>query len=535
MHQLGVAKRSIESFQLMVTKKPNKHSKSGRRQFAFSVISTIAQAYGHSLSRQSDRYFPRVRFSSSILTPTKKEGKDYIGIILCLVIALLSKEGKHTLNQDAHIQSVQISRLIKNFELILFFDEFLKNCDITKEELNNIQPLINHFIKGYSRAFPRDGMGQNLIKNHLYFHLQKYMLMFGPPSGWDSAPCEGHHKTDIKAPSKNTQQNASTLIRQTCQRKLENASIDRLIDISQRQNVSPFTNNNAETSFVGGSKYKIFYDHDGKPTMEWSSTVNQRKPHLPQSVLRYCCKMFLDASIVGDYLQGFTEHNRKCNGAAIELCKFRANPSYRCDSGLSSAVWYDWAQFLYKEKTDSEPDIAPAQLLCFLDLTKQQTMKVKHLSSDGTLYVVVRSFKEPPKPVPPSKIVTQGTVYDKFLTYPCNSIVGPVAVVPNRTIPVSHNKFFVVANRKYWLESFKHLLRSYATDNNSEEIIESENEMEEVIDLNDHTSVEDNSDVDGDSESNDDESDSDDVYYGYYSGNDDELLDSDTSSKESFL
>ena len=92
-----------------------------------------------------------------------------------------------------------------------------------------------------------------------------------------------------------------------------------------------------------------------------------------------------------------------------------------------------------------------------------------------------------------------------------------------------------MANRKYWLESFKHLLRSYATDNNSEEIIESENEMEEVIDLNDHTSVEDNTDVDGDSESNVVESDTNDVYDWYYSGNDNELLDSDTSSNESFL
>ena len=50
-------------------------------------------------------------------------------------------------------------------------------------------------------------------------HLPEYVKRWGPPAGWDSAPNESHHKTEIKGPSKNTQRNASTLIKQTCNKE----------------------------------------------------------------------------------------------------------------------------------------------------------------------------------------------------------------------------------------------------------------------------------------------------------------------------
>ena len=499
MHQLGVAKRSIESFKDIVSRKPHKDAKSGHRKLAFSVISSLAQGYGHSLSRQSDRCFPRVRFSSSILTPTKKEGKDYIGIILCLVVALLSQEGKSTLQRHSHIDSTKVNRLVKTFELILFFDEFLKNCGITNSELRNLQSLVNKFITEYTKSFPRSGMGQNLIKNHLYFHLHKYMSMFGPPAGWDSAPCEGHHKTDVKAPSKNTQQNASSLIQQTCKRKLENASIDCVMHMSHSTGSTP-GKVHRKPCLVGGSKYKIYY-RNGRPTMEWTSATNQSKPHLPQRVLLYCCKMFLNKNQPDEHISCFTEHNTTC-GDSLQSHKFRANPSYRSDTGLSSSVWFDWAQFLYKEKVSSQPDVAPAQLLCFLDLTMEQTKRVNPQCSSCALYVVVRSFKEPPKPVRPSKIVTHGTLYNKFVAYPCNSIVGPVAVVRNRTIPSSNNKFFVVANRNHWLQCFKALLRDQIAQETSDNTIESDTETNSDSDRDSDSVSDSDSDSDIDMDSN---------------------------------
>ena len=56
------------------------------------------------------------------------------------------------------------------------------------------------------------GMGNQTIKNHLYFHLPKYIEIWGPPTGRDSAASESHHEIEIKAPAKNTQRNASSFI-----------------------------------------------------------------------------------------------------------------------------------------------------------------------------------------------------------------------------------------------------------------------------------------------------------------------------------
>eukprot|EP00957_Ditylum_brightwellii_P022458 1694914-Ditylum_brightwellii.AAC.1 len=64
-------------------------------------------------------------------------------------------------------------------------------------------------------------MGTKLMMNHLFFHLAEYIKLWGIPSGWDSAPSESHHRTEIKAPSKNTQGNDATLINQTTNGKQE--------------------------------------------------------------------------------------------------------------------------------------------------------------------------------------------------------------------------------------------------------------------------------------------------------------------------
>ena len=54
--------------------------------------------------------------------------------------------------------------------------------------------------------------------------------MWGPPSGWNSAPSESHHKTKIKAPSKYIQRNTGTLIEQTPIRQLQNETLSRAKD-----------------------------------------------------------------------------------------------------------------------------------------------------------------------------------------------------------------------------------------------------------------------------------------------------------------
>ena len=199
----------------------------GNRARAFAEFSKVAVDYGYSLSHQSDRCFPRLRFTSEILNSTKKNGKDYPGIILCTTLALLSKKGEKIMNDLALIDNQKINQFVKGFELILLINSFLQKCELHVENVTKINDFVITFMDTYKKTFKRGGNGTCLIKNHLFFHLQKHIKMFGPPSGWDSCFPEEHHKTEIKAPSFLTQRNASFLVKQTCWQKMEHQALKR--------------------------------------------------------------------------------------------------------------------------------------------------------------------------------------------------------------------------------------------------------------------------------------------------------------------
>ena len=125
MHQLGVAKRSIESFDFFV--RNQQKERKGNRDMASIELGLLAKTYGGYLSRQSDRSFPRTKFSTSYLSTAKKEGKDYAGIILTLIISMSSTYRKSVLRDKALAVKRKIDDQIRTLELILFMEEFLKN------------------------------------------------------------------------------------------------------------------------------------------------------------------------------------------------------------------------------------------------------------------------------------------------------------------------------------------------------------------------------------------------------------------------
>ena len=88
----------------------------------------------------------------------------------------------------------------------------MKTGNPTLEELQCLPPAIHYFINVINEVCKRGGMGTKLQKNHLYLDLPKYISMLGPPKGWNSAPNESHHKTEVKAPACTTQKDAKSII-----------------------------------------------------------------------------------------------------------------------------------------------------------------------------------------------------------------------------------------------------------------------------------------------------------------------------------
>ena len=274
MHQLGVAKRAVESFSCIIGE-----------GHAHQRISRLQVMYGSMLSRQSERDFPRTNFSTAYLSTTKKEGKHYAGIILLLILAIISPEGEQTVRLKTGMRPSKITDLVYTLELILFMEEFLKHFKMKLSQSSKLPVMIEHFIEKINKNCQRGGMGTRLIKNHLYFHLPKYIELWGPPSGWDSGPSESFHKYEVKAPSKNTQQNARSIINQTILRQAE-----RQLLMKVKQPLIYWEQNISSPKRAGGSRYRLSRNKDGKPSLQWEKkSLRDKGISLPQAVITYVC------------------------------------------------------------------------------------------------------------------------------------------------------------------------------------------------------------------------------------------------------
>ena len=331
-------------------------------------------------------------------------------------------------------------------------EEFLKKGSIMKSQIKCLERLIDHFIDQINENCKRDGMGTILIKNHLFFHLPKYISLWGAPKNWDSASSESHHKTEIKAPSKNTQNNASTFIQQTATRQTEKKILDCFGTLPTTTSLS------STPKAVSGSKFIIYRNDSGDPAMSWSKLENKDKPHHPQIILKFCCDELLTSTSSLTEIRGFTEHNRICQ-ESNHVHRFRCHPSYRSDAGLVADSWYDWALFSFIGQDNTGMEDIPCQILCFLDLNNC----TNHSKYSPGEYAVIRSFKSLPKKISGKKIsiIEEGTLYDNLLLTPYECIADSVAVVQNITSPSTDNQFFVVKNRTEWLTLFYKKLVSF--------------------------------------------------------------------------
>ena len=183
MHQLGIEKRQIEAFIYLIKGNvddehgPTSKKKRGSKQ-ALEDIGFLAQKYGGQLSRQSERNLPRTKFSHSILSVTKREAHDYAGMLIGLLIALLSDCGREIIQIEREMNPNRIADQVQFIEIILGMEEWLKHGSPTQEQTEILPEVINDFIDKVNLNGQREGMSTKLIKNHLYFHLPKYIELW---------------------------------------------------------------------------------------------------------------------------------------------------------------------------------------------------------------------------------------------------------------------------------------------------------------------------------------------------------------------
>ena len=460
MHQLGCAKRAVDTF------KSDFLDKIRDKTRTLNAMDHLCEYYGSVLTRQSDRDFPRTKFTESIST-ARKEGSHFAGMLFTQMLAMASTEGRKHLNHSG-ITDKAIDCRIYAYELLNGMEEFLKYSG-SRGQLENMRKMCIHVVNTINLHLPRkEGAGNVLVKVHLILHLVTYILEYGPTSGQDSAPSETNHKGQIKAPAKRTQLNGSTLIEQTCSRHMEYRRIDRLHKefpmYPQKKEKDP----PGENGIAAGSRFVIRQDEKCGRSIKWGK--KQFKGFNPE-VLRFCCEEVLPV-LEGSpqSISGFTEHVRYNNHEKI---RFRAHPCYRSNSGQTTDVWYDWAYFYEEEETISKGGTTarnkirfPAQIMCFLHLpgpfTGESVSGFK-IDSPG-FYAVVRRIKNE-KEIPSKSgirnhkklsFMKRGEMEHGLFLYHCNSIAEEAAVVMDRG---NENHYLILGNRGAWLKRFRDLLK----------------------------------------------------------------------------
>ena len=154
MHSLGIAKRAVESFSFFV-RRFREEGKAIQPKYALRTMNLLCFRYGSYLQRQSDRDFPRPALTTNMLKTDMKEGKDFAGIILCLILALLSDAGRTVLNKYCNIKEKNINELIETLELVICMEQFLKHCGLKKVNLPRLPKLIHQFITKICTNCPR--------------------------------------------------------------------------------------------------------------------------------------------------------------------------------------------------------------------------------------------------------------------------------------------------------------------------------------------------------------------------------------------
>eukprot|EP00536_Pseudo-nitzschia_multiseries_P011769 jgi/Psemu1/29889/gm1.29889_g len=444
MHQLGTAKRVVKSIELLLRGSvPCVYAPILKHGVAVAnSIGHLAQRYGGLLSLQSDRDFPRTKFGTQLLSTTKKEGHDFSGMLISLLIAMVSTHGSGIIG-DHHFVKKQIAEVI---QLILSMEEFLKHGRMKYASLKNLPKTIVHFINCINSTCHRKGMGTKLIKNHLYFHLPDYISLWGSPAGWDSAPNESHHKTEIKAPSKNTQGNAASLISQTANQA------------TYHYNLNPPDPPPIERPDGGGSHFQIMRTKNGESTMKWLPSTNKTKPFFPSDILDFVCDTVLPLLENPSHICGVTEHNRfdvACGSNFI----FRSHPSYRSDSSLLNSVWMDWCLMKLDFDLNNNPKLIPCHLLCLLTV---QNLKQPYSSIGGYpidtngMHAIVHRFQDEPKKTA-SEFVKRGCLVNFLYLFHVNTIHSELAVVPEQGKDgcITNCDWLVILNRISWLELFE--------------------------------------------------------------------------------
>ena len=209
-------------------------------------VDELAKKLHRFLRWQSDKSLPRTSFPKGITKLTKMQGNERTGVLLVLLIILVMEHWSYwriprrnpnaavSVKADENgylecaLSSERFNNTVKSIYLLLTFEALMKCEKIPVAVTKKIELFIPDFLDQVLRTFARhEGVGDNLVKNHLPSHFIQDVRRLGAGPNFDSGVGESLHKTAAKETGRRTNMNSSTFEFQTGTRYVENLSIHR--------------------------------------------------------------------------------------------------------------------------------------------------------------------------------------------------------------------------------------------------------------------------------------------------------------------
>ena len=160
--------------------------------------------------------YPQLLYTSGISGLTELKADDKVGIMFCLIVALLQVEGKHIMLEVAKVEPDTFYKMLYVFEMLLCYRQWLKQSVYWKrndmQTFYNVKKAIEKLLLDLIRLFPRTtGNKWAIAKIHEQLHVAENIQYFGAHNNIHTGPQEHNHIRNTKKPSKQVQRRKATL------------------------------------------------------------------------------------------------------------------------------------------------------------------------------------------------------------------------------------------------------------------------------------------------------------------------------------
>jgi len=371
----------------------NFFAQTGKTSKLSRLINTIASEMGWLFQRQSDRAYPRTKFTKGIQKGTLM-AHEMTGLMLVLLAVLRSTKGRTVLMELSRGEQVNffpdqqsIANWILVVELQIMFEAWLKQPKMEVNTVVRLRRKIRELLQITKDVQKREtGMGFKTNNFHATTHIADDILNFGPPHVVNTKSDEMNHKPD-KGSAQRTQKRPKSFDIQSARQvndrrktemgmeelsgrprwdyfvaferfeqehspRIRKWRLQRLQEGPENAGAEPIkpklTGVRADFAYVG--------DRFAMTSLQ-TAMQKKHKFEYPPSIVQVLEEL---ANDVADYASALPVYS--------ELI-MSGGQTYRASPYFQGKPWYDWAMYRRPRVNEGYSErIQPVHLRCFVDL-----------------------------------------------------------------------------------------------------------------------------------------------------------------------